>query len=194
MSTLWRQVKPLFCTWEIESPGDSVLLSLCLALGHWARSSGSQGVVGEEFEVRFFWLMPFQLHHKQGLAPVIEGFVVGASAHTACWVSGSLVFPPCGVLSLLPALSDFGNFILLCPWVPVASWLLAAHLGTPHFLFGLFPALSYLLGFSVRAPLCTPKPLSAKHSPTSSWFPSTCRTLQLEACRSVVSYSSAKEL
>lgn len=149
MSTLWRQVKPLLCTWEIQSPVDSFLLSLCLALTHWARSSGPQGVVGVEFEVRFFWLMPFQLHHKQGLAPVIQVFVVGASAHTAFWVSGSLIFPPCGVLSLLPALSEFGNFILLYHWVPVASSLLTAHLRTPHFLFGLFPVrATYLVSVS----------------------------------------------
>lgn len=117
-----RQVKSLFCTGEIGFHGDSFLLSLCQALGHWARSSGSQGVVRERFEARFFWLMSFQLHHKQGLVLLLRSFVTGASAHTVPRVSGSLFFPPCGILSsYLPAHSDFGVFMLLSPWVSLTS-------------------------------------------------------------------------
>lgn len=54
----------------------------------------------ERVEVRISQYIPFQLHHKQGLIPVIKSYVTGASVLNACQVSGSSVFPPCDILNV----------------------------------------------------------------------------------------------
>lgn len=111
-----RQVKSLHCTLEIGLHGDSFLLSQCGTLGHWARSSGSQGVVGRDLRSDSF--SSCLSNYIINRAPLLwlRSLVTDASAHTACQVSGSLALLPCGILSLwLPTRSDFGGLILICP-------------------------------------------------------------------------------
>lgn len=113
-----RQVKSLNCTLEIGLHSDSFLLSQCGTLGHWATSSGLQGVVGRDLRSDSF--SSCLSNYVINRAPLLwlRSSVTDASAHTACQVSGSLTLLPCGILSLwLPACSDFGVLILICPWV-----------------------------------------------------------------------------
>ena len=117
-------------------------------------------MAGEEFEGRFFWLMPSHLHHKQGLVPVIKVFCY--------WCQSSLSLPsfwfpgfPCLWCS---------QFITTCP----------LRLQNPHTTF-LLGACSLLIAGG--SPGHTPFPLwsvpsSELHStPPNPYLPSIAQDL-----------------
>lgn len=167
-SNLQRQVKSLFCRWEVGPPGDSFLFSLSKHWGTELEVQGHRVWSGNNSRSNSLGSCLYNYIINRAWSLLSRSFVISASAHTACQVSGSLVFPPCDFLYLWLCSLRLGSLILLCPWVFVTSWLLTTHLGISHCLFGLYPALSYIWGSSVLALSCSQKTLPAKHSPISS--------------------------
>lgn len=144
-------------------------------------------MVREGFAVRFFWLVPFQPHHKQGSVPVVEAFCYWYRCSHSLW---SFWFPG------LPYLwhSHFMTACALRLWSPYMTLPLGVcslpiaddSPGYTLCLVWFVPSSDILLWF--WCPNSTLSPKSPHLPSTAQDLPSFQAPVELSDTRSIISF------